>query len=174
MKYIFIVIFALFASCQPSKKSSEEPIEPEEMTTYYFIRHAEKDTTDPSNADPALNELGLKRAQKWKEVFKEIPLDMIYVSQYQRTRQTAEPTAEDHEIEISTYSTSKLNDPDFQEKTKGKTVLVVGHSDINPEFANYIMEDEVFKQIEDQESGSLYIVTVSPSGEKTSQLLYIN
>ncbi|HET8752759.1 MAG TPA: phosphoglycerate mutase family protein [Salinimicrobium sp.] len=174
MKYILLLVFAVITSCEPSKKSSIEPNKPEEMTTYYFIRHAEKDVSDPANADPVLNEKGQKRAEKWAEVFSEVPLDMIYVSQYQRTRQTAEPIAKAHNISISTYSTSKLNDPDFQAKTKGKTVLVVGHSDINPEFANYIMEEEVFKQIEDSQSGSLYIITVSPSGEKSSQLLYIN
>ena len=72
------------------------------------------------------------------------------------------------------YDASKLNDEDFQKKTKGKTVLVVGHSNTNPQFVNYILEEEKYEDIPDEESGSLFIVSVSPDGKKHSQVLYIN
>ena len=41
----------------------------QEITTYYFIRHAEKVRSDSSNKNPSLNEVGFKRANKWQEVF---------------------------------------------------------------------------------------------------------
>lgn len=82
--------------------------------------------------------------------------------------------AETHNLPVQSYDTGKLNDADFREKTNGKTVLVVGHSNLNPQFVNYILEDEKYKDIDESESGSLFILTVAPNGEKTSQILYIN
>ena len=146
----------------------------DEMTTYYFIRHAEKDQSNPQDHDPVLTEEGQQRTAQWKEVFKEVPLDMVYSSKYKRAHQTAKPIADDHDLPVSLYNTEKLNDEDFQQETKGKTVLVVGHSNLNPEFVNYIIEEEKYENIPEDEYGSLFIVTVSPSGEKQSQVLHIN
>lgn len=162
---LFLLIFSL-ASCEQNTSN--------EMTTYYFIRHAEKDLSDPKNQDPELIEEGRMRAEKWKEVFKEVPLDMVYSSKYKRAHQTAQPIAEGHDLPVSLYNTEKLNDKDFQQETKGKTVLVVGHSNLNPEFVNYIIEEEKYDDIPESENGSLFIVTVTASGEKQSHVLYIN
>lgn len=146
----------------------------QEVTTYYFIRHAEKDISDPANKDPELTEEGIKRAGKWAEVFKEVPFDLIFSSDFKRTRSTAKRVADSQKKEVLIYSASRLNDPDFQKKTKGKTVLVIGHSNTNPEFVNYILEEKKYEDIDDEESGSLFIVSVLPDGSKTSQVLYIN
>ena len=73
MSSLFILIFSVFSlttSCQEEN--------PEKMTTYYFIRHAEKDTNDPQNKDPHLTEAGLERAQRWAEVFKKVKFDVIF------------------------------------------------------------------------------------------------
>ncbi|HSI70610.1 MAG TPA: phosphoglycerate mutase family protein [Gillisia sp.] len=146
----------------------------EEVTTYYFIRHAEKDTSDPDNRDPELTEEGLARSQNWARVFKEVDFDLIYSSDYKRTKATAKAVADDQEKQVSIYDASRLNDENFQKNTKGKTVLVVGHSDSNPKFVNYILEDERYTDIEDSESGSLFIVSRYPDGNVTSEVLYIN
>ncbi|SFE94612.1 histidine phosphatase family protein [Flavobacterium xueshanense] len=45
------------------------------ITTYYFIRHAEK--VDNSQ-NPDLSEKGLKRAELWNKIFSEISFDKIY------------------------------------------------------------------------------------------------
>lgn len=167
MRFLLLLLLALSTfSCDRTNS--------EDMTTYYFIRHAEKDLSDPENQDPELTEEGRNRAEKWKEVFKDVPLDMVYSSKYIRAHETARPIAEDHKLPVSLYNTEKLNDKDFQEETKGKTVLVVGHSNLNPEFVNYIIEEEKYEDIPESESGSLFVVTVSPSGHKKSHVLYIN
>lgn len=173
------VLALTFTSNSASVENKSEAIPKEnagvqEVTTYYFIRHAEKDTSNPTNKDPELTKEGLKRAEKWAEVFKEIPFDLIYSSDFKRTRSTAKRVADSQKKEVLTYSASRLNDPNFQKNTRGKTVLVVGHSNSNPEFVNYILEEKRYKDIDDKESGSLFIVTVLPDGTKTSQVLYIN
>ncbi len=146
----------------------------DKITTYYFIRHAEKDRSNPEEKDPVLTEAGIKRAEKWTEIFKEVPFDLIYSSDFKRTKQTAQKIAGSQNLEVQLYDPAKLNDVDFQQKTNGKTVLVIGHSNTNPGFVNSILEEEKYSDIDDKESGSLYIVGVSPEGAKISQVLYIN
>ena len=63
----------------------------QETTTYYFIRHAEKDRTDPNNANPKLTPKGHQRAVKWSEVFQEVSFDAVYSTDYSRTIETALP-----------------------------------------------------------------------------------
>ncbi|MDP5093772.1 MAG: phosphoglycerate mutase, partial [Polaribacter sp.] len=48
---LFAIIFCAFINSQQAQ-----------TTTYYLIRHAEKDRTDATNQNPNLNEDGLKRA----------------------------------------------------------------------------------------------------------------
>lgn len=145
-----------------------------EITTYYFIRHAEKDTSDPDDPDPELTEEGVKRSEKWAEVFRDIEFNHIYSTKYKRTRSTAQRVADSQQKDVEVYDASKLNDEDFKQRTEGKTVLIVGHSNTNPQFVNYIIGEKKYKDIDDKESGSLFIVTIHPNGTKTSEVLYIN
>ncbi|MEP6261757.1 MAG: phosphoglycerate mutase family protein [Gillisia sp.] len=179
MRKLLLLLLVLLTACNSNTRdSSEQSLQeekPNEMpTVYYFIRHAEKDTSNPDEKDPELIEAGIQRAEKWAEVFKDISFDLIYSSNYKRTMATAQAIANSQKKEVEMYDASKLNDEDFQKKTKGKTVLVVGHSNTNPQFVNYILEEEKYNDIPDEESGSLFIVSVSPDGKKHSQVLYIN
>lgn len=158
------------AAMEESSKFSNE----KDITTYYFIRHAEKQTTDPNEKDPELTDQGIRRSENWALVFKDVQFDMIYSSDYKRTRDTAKRIADSQEKDIQLYDAGKLNDLDFQEKTKGKKVLVVGHSNTNPAFVNYILDENKYSDIPETESGSLFIVQVLPDGNKTSELLYVN
>ncbi|CAN5232586.1 hypothetical protein BH23BAC2_BH23BAC2_11780 [soil metagenome] len=146
----------------------------EQPTIYYFIRHAEKDTSNPTDKDPEINGQGKMRAGNWAKVFKEIDFDVIYSSNYKRTRTTAKIIADTRGKEIKLYDASKLNDEDFKLNTRGKTVLVVGHSNSNPAFINFILEENKFKDIPETEYGSLHIISIFPNGKKLSQVLYIN
>lgn len=178
-RYFLILSLILLTSCnfgdeEPSEIMDDAKKPSEEITTYYFIRHAEKDTTDTSNKDPELTEAGIKRAQNWTKTFKDIDFDLIYSSDYKRTVNTAKPIAKDQNKEIKFYDTKKLNDKDFQEKTKNKTVLVVGHSNLNPEWVNYILGKEKYQDLDESVYGSLFIVTIHPNGDRTSQVLYFD
>ena len=179
MRKLLLLFLVLLTACSSkTRDSSENPLQEEKTsdmaTVYYFIRHAEKDTSNPDERDPELIEAGIQRAEKWADVFKDISFDLIYSSNYKRTMATAKAIANSQQKEILMYDASKLNDEDFQKKTKGKTVLVVGHSNSNPEFVNYILEEEKYQDIPDEESGSLFIVSVFSDGRKHSQVLYIN
>ena len=144
----------------------------QEVTTYYLIRHAEKDRTDPSNRDPHLTVAGQERAENWQNVFNAVPFDRIYSTPYHRTRETAQPTATAKQLLVENYDPSDLYNASFQEKNNGKIVLVVGHSNTTPALANKILGREEYPQINDHNNGNLYIIQVSADGV-TSQLLSI-
>ena len=160
--FLFVFTFSLLSACTS-----------DETTTYYLIRHAEKDRTDKTNRNPNLNEKGLERAKKWANHFKNIDLDAVYSTKYNRTMQTATPTAESKKLEILNYDPRKMYDSIFQQNTKGKTVLVVGHSNTTPVFANKILGEKKYENMSDNDNASLYIVTISDD-KKTSKIEKVN
>ena len=160
--FLFVFVFSSLISCTQEK-----------TTTYYLIRHAEKDRTDKANRNPNLNETGLKRAAKWAEYFKNIDLEAVYSTKYNRTQQTATPTAKSKNLEIINYNPSKMYDSIFQLNTKGKTVLVVGHSNTTPVFANKILGEKKYEWMKDNDNSSLFIVTIY-NDKKTSKIEKVN
>lgn len=131
-----------------------------EVTTYYFIRHAEKERTDVTNENPNLTEKGQQRAENWSAVFKNVDFDLVYSTNYNRTIQTAIPTSESKNLEIQFYNPKELYSEDFKLKTKNKTVLVVGHSDTTPLFVNTILGTKKYIDIDDNNNSNLYIITI--------------
>jgi broad specificity phosphatase PhoE len=163
---LLIITFSLPSWSQDTNTDSE-------TTTYYFIRHAEKDRTDKSNRNPELNKSGKKRAKKWCKYFKNIDFDAIYSTNYNRTQQTAAPTAKKKKLVVLDYDPRTLYSDDFAKATKGKTVLVVGHSNTTPAFVNMVLGNKKHKDIDDNDNSKLFIVTIT--GEKiTDEVLTIN
>ena len=161
MKKILLLLVFVFSSLISCTQ--------EETTTYYLIRHAEKDRTDKTNENPNLNEKGLERAKKWAEYFKDINFDAVYSTNYNRTMQTALPTAESKKLNIKNYDPKKMYNVLFKSATQGKTVLVVGHSNTTPVFANKILGEKKYKNMDDKDNSSLYIVTIT-GNKKTSRI----
>ncbi|TMM31279.1 histidine phosphatase family protein [Polaribacter aestuariivivens] len=147
--FLFVFAFGLLSSCNS-----------QETTTYYLIRHAEKDRTDKTNRNPELNEDGLKRAQNWVNYFENINLDAVYSTNYNRTIQTATPTATSKGLQVLKYDPRNMYSDDFAEETKGKTVLIVGHSNTTPAFANKILDENKYEDLFDNDNSSLFIVTI--------------
>jgi len=166
-KYLLLIVFAfsLFAGFAQEKD--------EEVTTYYLIRHAEKDRSDKTNKDADLLPIGNERATRWSKIFENVSFDMVYTTDFNRTKQTASPTAQSKNLELLFYNPKIMYDEGFQKATKGKTVLVVGHSNTTPFFANAILEEKKYQQIDDHNNANLYIVTVT-NATKTSVLLKVN
>ena len=147
--------------------------EEEKTTTYYLIRHAEKDRSDSSNKDPHLTEAGKKRAENWANALGDVKFDMVYSTNYNRTKETAMPTAKAHNVEITYYDPNAMNPKAFKEATKGKTVLIVGHSNTTPMFANALLESAKYDYMADDNNSNLYVVTIT-GDSKTSTLLKVN
>jgi len=141
-----------------------------EITTYYLIRHAEKERSDATHKNPNLTEKGEMRAKNWGVVFENVDFDLIYSTNYNRTIQTATPTSINKNLEIKFYNPRELYNEDFKNKTKHKTVLIVGHSNSTPLFVNKIIGKEKYVEIEDTNNSNLYIVTIINKSIIDSQL----
>jgi len=142
-------------SCKKDTKNVEPVI-----STFYFIRHAEKDRTDPENPDPELNQDGLDRAIRWAEVFDAIPMDAIYSTNYERTTMTAAPTSVKQNVDVQFYDPKSLDVEEFKLINEGKNVLVVGHSNAIPDFVNKMIGIEKYEQIDDTDNSNLFIVRI--------------
>ncbi|MFT5102801.1 MAG: 2,3-bisphosphoglycerate-dependent phosphoglycerate mutase, partial [Candidatus Latescibacterota bacterium] len=160
---------------QPTKKAVLDTSDAKkvETTTYYLIRHAEKDRSDPTNKDPKLTEEGLARAKKWADYFDAIPLDQIYSTSYLRTQQTSAYTATRQNLMVEHYEAGKLYKEDFKTLTKGQKILIVGHSNTTPALANKIIGQDTYADIKDGDNASLYKVTIE-AGEARVQVLKID
>ena len=161
-KFLLLAVFSLFSACNS-----------EEMTTYYLIRHAEKDRTNKANRDPNLNKKGQERVKIWTNYFENIDLDAVYSTEYKRTMQTAKTIAGNKGLEIQNYDPLKMYDAVFQKETKEKKVLIVGHSNTTPSFVNKILGEKKYKNMTDRDNSTLYIVTIK-GDEKTSIIEIVN
>ncbi len=139
------------------------------ISTYYLIRHAEKNRSNPADKNPDLTHKGVLRALHWRQLFEQFPLDAIYSTNYKRTMHTALPTAKSKNLNIKTYHPFKIDFQQFLKDTKGKNVLIVGHSNTIPTFANKLIGKEIYQTIEDTNNTNLYIVTIN--GDKISFVL---
>ena len=170
MKSLFTLLLVITFSL-PSW--SQDTTSDNQTTTYYFIRHAEKDRTDKSNRNPELNKLGKKRAKKWCKYFRKINLDAIYSTNYNRTQQTAAPTAKKKKLDVLDYDPRTLYSEEFKNATQGKVVLIVGHSNTTPAFVNMVLGNKKYENIDDNDNSKLFIVTIS-GDTITDEVLTIN
>jgi len=131
-----------------------------EVTTYYLIRHAEKIRLDDTDQNPSLTEEGLERADAWREIFSNVDLDAVYSTDYLRTKLTAKPTADSKKLPILLYDSKDIYSDSFKLETRGKTILVVGHSNTTNVFANKALGTKQYGQIKDDNNSNLYIVTI--------------
>lgn len=141
-----------------------------DQTVYYLIRHAEKDRSNPDNKDPELTETGQARALVWASHFEDKILDYIYSSDYARTRQTAQPTANSKRMEVLLYEPGKLYGEEFLEKTVNKRVLIVGHSNTIPALVNDLIGSEDFEDMDDTDNASIFIVTIRQGEAMASRM----
>jgi len=171
--FILFVILLSFSNCEKKVSETKASNIEEQISTFYFIRHAEKDRSDKTNRNPHLTEVGQARANHWKEILKNIDFDAVYTTDYHRTKETALPTAQQNNVDITIYDANNLDGEKLKIDNVGKTILVVGHSDTTPKFVNHVIGQEKHSAIDDSNNGNLYIVTIV-GDTITDQVLEIN
>jgi 2,3-bisphosphoglycerate-dependent phosphoglycerate mutase len=143
-----------------------------QVTTFVLIRHAEKDLTQSTN-DPDLSAEGKKRAQRLTAMFNEGEVTAIYSTPYKRTRQTVEPLATNKRLTVSEYSGNKEDEIDAMLKAHaGGTIIVVGHSNTIPWFANKLLGIEKYRPMEDDDYDNVWMVSVVEKGN--AKLVWLN
>ena len=143
----------------------------ETATTYVLVRHAEK--ANDGTKDPVLTKQGQERAERLTQMLLPTKVDVIYSTNYQRTRQTVMPLAEKLDLEVIAYNPfDKKAFLDLQEGTQGKTVLIVGHSNTVPAMVNQLIGKEQVNQLEEDEYDKLFIVSIIQKKAKVTTLSY--
>jgi broad specificity phosphatase PhoE len=138
-------------------------------TQIYLVRHAEKSTLDTNNNNPLLTKDGQERATALALHLKNIPVSVVYSTDYQRTKQTAQPIAEQQKITLNIYDPRQLKTfaSSILTEYKGKNVLVVGHSNTVLETIEALGGTRPIPRITDQEYDYLFLVNVSVDGVLT-------
>jgi len=128
-----------------------------ESYTLYLVRHAEKQ----KEADnPHLTRCGKFRAQQLADILKYAKINAIYSTSYNRTLETAGPTAKEHSLGIKQYSPRGLDQLARMLKQNKQNALIVGHSNTTPALAALLIDDNVEK-IAEHEFNYLYQIHVS-------------
>jgi broad specificity phosphatase PhoE len=151
--------------------------ESQATTTIIFVRHAEKASSEGD--DPPLSEAGRERAAELARQMVDADvihgIDVIYATQYRRSQQTAEPTADALDIPIRTYDAADTESvlEEIVHDYKGKIILVVGHSDTLPALMANLGASKRVPAIADGEYDNLYLVSIPWFGKtKTIRLRY--
>ena len=164
----FVILFCFLVSLSIEAQTENKS----DCTKVYLIRHAEKDRTYKTNSNPHLNSLGTKRSLKWKDFFKNINFDIIYSTNYHRTLETIKPFSENG-TELIIYNPSKIDYNEFVSNNKGKTILVVGHSNTIPTFTNRISNKNLYNDIEDNNNSNLYVVNICNGIDPQNSLYFV-
>jgi broad specificity phosphatase PhoE len=148
-----------------------------EATTIILIRHAEKDTSVAGStmmqADPSLSDKGIQRAGKLVETLKSYSFDSIFSTNFNRTRSTVLPIATQKGIVISSYDPKNQAAFAAQLKTmKGKTILVVGHSNTIPALVNLLIGSAKYANLADNEYNKIWILRCENGKCTDSQIQY--
>jgi phosphohistidine phosphatase SixA len=137
-------------------------------TTVIVIRHAEKESV--AAADPALSAAGEARAALLARMFGDIKgagrLDAIYVSATLRSRSTAAPLAARLSmipIEAPADDPKGLARRVLRENS-GRRVMVIGHLNTVPAIVSALAERSDIPKIDEQDFGTMYVVTVPRIG----------
>jgi phosphohistidine phosphatase SixA len=174
MKAVTLIVLSVFlfsVSCREDKPL-ENKYEDTAISTFYLIRHAEKDRTDAEDVDPELNQEGLGRAMHWAEILNEVDLDAIYSTDFNRTSMTAAPTSVKKNVDVQYYDPRTIDVEQFKTDNLNKKVLVVGHSNTTPDFVNKLIGEEKYSQIDDSENGSLFIVQIVDGVATDTKLVF--
>lgn len=168
-----VILFLSIISCKDDQKNTDELDGETVISTFYFIRHAEKDRSDTENIDPELTQMGLGRAMHWAEILDDVELDAIYTTDYQRTAMTAAPISVKKDITVQYYDPQNVDIEQFKANNLYRNVLVVGHSNTTPDFVNKMIGEDKYYEMEDDDNGSLFIIQTI-NDKVTSQRLHIN
>ena len=136
-------------------------------TRYYLVRHAEKLN---STSDSPLSQTGHARAAILRDTLADKNISQVFASTFQRTQQTAQPTATANSLELTIYRPDTTAGLIQRLKSVGsRNVLVVGHSNTIPEIVQGLCGENV--AIAEDDYDNLFIVTIKRGWGPTTKTL---
>lgn len=157
---VIICIYVIFVCCFQT------------ATTVLLVRHAEK-AAEPGS-DPPLSTEGVTRAQDLLHVIGEADVMAIFTTQYIRTQQTVQPSANHFGLSLIQYNVMDVEDlvDLILADHAGEIVLVAGHSNTVPQIIEEL-GGGIVSPIAENEYDNLFVITVfSWGGPKLVHLQY--
>ena len=103
-KLLAILLLATLTQCKKQVKTEYiteiKEIVKDSATHFILVRHAEKE----KGSNPKLTTLGKERATELANVLKDIEIYDVFSTNYNRTKETAEPTAKSKSLTTEMYS----------------------------------------------------------------------
>ncbi len=161
----FLLIIATLI-CMPTSALAEE-------SAIYLVRHAEKQ----ADSDPELTEYGHARAKALANIMKDVSILKVYSTDTRRTRQTAQPTADQKKLSIELYDPRAFREfasaltAEFLKS--GRSILVVGHSNTTPYLAT-LLTGESFPELREDQYDHLYKVVQLSDGKLEATIIKFN
>ncbi len=140
--------------------------------TVILFRHAEKDISeDADTANPELSAAGKLRAEKLVKIIDKYQPDIIYSSNFIRTRATVLPLAIKRRAMIFIYDPRNLNQIAEQILSgKFKRFVVVGHNNTTPMLANLLIKQEKYKVLSESEYDKIWIIKIKKNEKKPNKI----
>ena len=152
MKHTRVALAALLLTCVAPVAAAQSVL--------FVVRHAERaDAGEKSmkGADPSLSPAGESRAQRLASILRSEHIKKIFVTEFKRTRQTAEPTAKAQRVTIETTPAKDVDALIAKLAATDGPALVVGHSDTIADILKGLGVKENVR-IGDKEYDNLFVV----------------
>jgi 2,3-bisphosphoglycerate-dependent phosphoglycerate mutase len=135
-----------------------DPPKLDPASVVWVVRHAEKAS---DGDDPPLTEAGQARAEALAALLADEPIVAVYSTPYQRTQQTAAPTAEAHGLTVLEYDPRSDLPALLIAEHLGQAVLITGHSNTVPGIVAGLGVTPAPEEIPHERYGDLYRVTIT-------------
>ena len=133
---LFLILILALQSCGSWKNNG--------FYTIYLVRHSEKEVSASMyGSDPPLTLCGKKRSESLSNFLKDVPIEVIYSTDYTRTKNTALPTAQSKGLDIQQYEGEALEDFSKLLLRRKQDALVVGHSNTTGVLAGLLSGQEI-------------------------------
>ena len=140
----------------------QQTVSAQKTLKVYIVRHAEKLTIDPKDKDPELSEEGKLRAEALLKTLKGEKIDLIFTTDYKRTKLTGFPLADKIGISIKTYDQAQIKTlaKEWVKNAAGKNILIVGHSNTVLEIIEAFGGKKPVKELTDEDYDYLFELTI--------------
>ena len=135
MRLLFLLLILSFLSCQTVKNKP--------FFTVYLVRHSEKELSEMDHSDPPLTPCGKQRSESLSGFLSDVPIDVVYSTDYTRTLNTAFPTAKSKGLSVELYDADALEDFSKQLIKLKEDALVIGHSNTTAVLAGILVDQEL-------------------------------
>ena len=141
-------------------------------TRIFVVRHADRESSDD------LNPAGVIRANELKRMLLNTGIDSIFSTDFVRTKKTVKPLADAVSLPVILYDSNPQLLKRILTRSKGKTLLVAGHSNTVPQLIKLCGCHPPFDNIPDTQFDNLFLLIIqhqkiNTSFKNTCKLLYM-